>query len=69
MIRASSTEFRARFGAFVDRALETPIMVQRYGQDAVVFLAPEEYERLVSLAAVAGEPGDAPLPFSESEEG
>ena len=53
MLRASSTEFRARFGEFIDRAIVTPIMLQRYGHDAVVFLAPEEYARLLSLAEAA----------------
>lgn len=46
MVRITSAEFQKNFGRYQDVALKEPVTVTRDGEDRMVVLSPEEYQRL-----------------------
>lgn len=49
MIAVPSTEVKTHFGKYLNKALVSPIMVTKTGQEVVVMLSKEEYDRLEAL--------------------
>ncbi|MBI1866912.1 MAG: type II toxin-antitoxin system Phd/YefM family antitoxin [Methylocystis sp.] len=65
-MRVTASQFQQAFGALSDKARREPVVVTKHGNDSLVVMAAEEWERLKRRERRAGLAAELPEEWAEA---